>query len=181
MLLAICFPCFTKEKAIPPYFWTFWYDISLKPAVGYLWQIKMMKNVAKQVFITSNLCDEDDGVVVFSVVIFNTAQIYSTKSELKFCAGSIPAHGVSKICDGENLWQWPRLGKRWKRLLSVKYSSKVIKITIIAIINLSTVFFCHELYLNQVSWLYEEVKISQGVTSPPSGYYGSKKFLQSNA
>ena len=140
------------------------------------WQIKIMKNVANQVLITSNLSHEDDGVVDYT-----TAQIYSTKSELKFYAGSNPAHGVSKICDGENPWQWPRLGKRWKRLLSVKYSSKVINITIIVIINSFTVFFCHGLYLNQVSWLYQEVKISQGATSPPSGYHGSKRFLQSNA
>ena len=56
-----------------------------------------MKNVANQVLITSNLSHEDDDVVVFT-----TAQIYSTKSELKFYAGSNPAHGASKICDGEN-------------------------------------------------------------------------------
>ena len=29
----------------------------------------------------------------------------STKPELRFCAGSNPAHGVSEIRDGEDLWQ----------------------------------------------------------------------------
>ena len=37
------------------------------------------------------------------VVVITTAQLHSTKSELRFCAGSNPARGVSEICDGENL------------------------------------------------------------------------------
>ena len=36
-------------------------------------------------------------------VVVTTAQLYSTKSELRFCAGSKPARGVSEICDGEDL------------------------------------------------------------------------------
>ena len=39
----------------------------------------------------------------------HTAQLDSTKSELRFCAGSNPAHAVSEIRDGEDLWQWSRL------------------------------------------------------------------------
>ena len=39
--------------------------------------------------------------------IFNT--LHSTKPELRFCAGSNPACGMSEIHDGENLWQWSRL------------------------------------------------------------------------
>ena len=31
------------------------------------------------------------------------------KPELRFCAGSRPARGVSEIRNGENLWQWSRL------------------------------------------------------------------------
>ena len=42
-------------------------------------------------------------------VVVATAQLHSTKSELRFCAGSNPARGVSEIRDGENLWQWSRL------------------------------------------------------------------------
>ena len=36
------------------------------------------------------------------------------KSELRFCAGSNPARGVSEIRDGEDLWQWSRLKIRLK-------------------------------------------------------------------
>ena len=38
------------------------------------------------------------------VVFITTAQLHSTKPELRFCAGSNPARGVSDIRDGENLW-----------------------------------------------------------------------------
>ena len=37
------------------------------------------------------------------VVVITTAQLHSTKPELRFCAGSNPARGVSEICDGEDL------------------------------------------------------------------------------
>ena len=37
------------------------------------------------------------------VVVINTAQLHSTKPELKFCAGSNPARGMSEILDGEDL------------------------------------------------------------------------------
>ena len=40
------------------------------------------------------------GVVVIIVI-----EIDSTNPKLIFCAGSNPAHGVSQICDGENLLQ----------------------------------------------------------------------------
>ena len=36
------------------------------------------------------------------VVVITTAQPYSTKPELSFCAGSNPARGVSEIRDGED-------------------------------------------------------------------------------
>ena len=36
-------------------------------------------------------------------VVFTTAQLHSTKSELRFCAGSNPARGVSQIRDCEDL------------------------------------------------------------------------------
>ena len=35
-------------------------------------------------------------------VVITTAQLYSTKPELKFCAGSNPAHDMSEICNGED-------------------------------------------------------------------------------
>ena len=37
------------------------------------------------------------------VVVITTAQLYSTNPELRFCAGSNPASGVSKIRNGEDL------------------------------------------------------------------------------
>ena len=42
-------------------------------------------------------------------MVITTAQLHSTKPELRFCAGSNPARGVSEIRDGEDLWQWSRL------------------------------------------------------------------------
>ena len=37
------------------------------------------------------------------VVVIATAQLHSTKPELRFCAGSNPACGMSEIRDGEDL------------------------------------------------------------------------------
>ena len=37
------------------------------------------------------------------VVVIASAQLNSTKPELRFCAGLNPAHGVSEIRDGEDL------------------------------------------------------------------------------
>ena len=41
--------------------------------------------------------------------IITTAQLHSTKPELRFCAGSNPARVVSEFPDGEDLWHWSRL------------------------------------------------------------------------
>ena len=43
------------------------------------------------------------------VVVITTAKRHSTKPELGFCAGSNPAHGMLKICHGEDLGQWSQL------------------------------------------------------------------------
>ena len=43
------------------------------------------------------------------VVVIATAQLHSTKPELRFCTGSNPARGVSEIRDDEDLGQWSRL------------------------------------------------------------------------
>ena len=47
---------------------------------------------------TESLCCKEGGVVVIA-----TAQLHSTKPELRFWAGSDPARGVSEIRDGEDL------------------------------------------------------------------------------
>ena len=69
------------------------------------------------------------------VVVITTAQLHSTKPELRFCAGSNPARGVLEICDGEDLWQWSRLEIR---LNAFRRSTKPQKqfIIIIIMVNL---------------------------------------------
>ena len=42
-------------------------------------------------------------------MVITTVRLHSTKPELRFCAGSKPARGLSEICDGEDLWRWSRL------------------------------------------------------------------------
>ena len=42
-------------------------------------------------------------VVTKNLVVITTEQLHSTKPELRFCAGSNPARGVSEIRDGEDL------------------------------------------------------------------------------
>ena len=42
-------------------------------------------------------------------VVITTAQLHSTKAELRFCAGSNPTRGVSEIRNSEDLWKWLRL------------------------------------------------------------------------
>ena len=44
------------------------------------------------------------------IVVITTAQLHSTKPELRFCAGSNPACGVWEICDGEDSSN----GSEWK-------------------------------------------------------------------
>ena len=67
------------------------------------------------------------------VVVITTAQPHLTKPELRFFAGSNPAHGVSEICNGEDLWQWSRLEIR----LNAFCRSTIPRKEIIIIINLS--------------------------------------------
>ena len=43
------------------------------------------------------------------IAVIITAQLHPTKPELRFCAGSNPARGVSEIRDSEDLWRWSRL------------------------------------------------------------------------
>ena len=43
------------------------------------------------------------------VVITSTAQLHSTIPELRFCAGSNPARGMSEICDGKDHLQSSQL------------------------------------------------------------------------
>ena len=49
----------------------------------------------------------------FLMKLFNencsTAQLHSTKAELRFWAGLNAVCGMSEICNGEDLWQWSQL------------------------------------------------------------------------
>ena len=51
------------------------------------------------IFVAVKRRKDDDAVVI------TTALPHSAKPELKFCAGSYPARGLSEVCDGENLQQ----------------------------------------------------------------------------
>ena len=68
------------------------------------------------------------------VVIITTAQLHSTKPELRFCAGSNPARGVSEIRDSEDLWQWSRLEIRLNAFRRSTIPQKQFIIIIIIII-----------------------------------------------
>ena len=72
------------------------------------------------------------------------AQPHSTKSELSFCAHWNPVGGVSEIRDGEDPWQWSRLGIR---LNSFRRSVIPQKQFIIIIIIIITIIITH------ISWL----------------------------
>ena len=49
------------------------------------------------------------------LVVNTIAQLHSTKSKLRLCTGSNPAHVVSEICDGETLWQRSQLLNAFRR------------------------------------------------------------------
>ena len=68
------------------------------------------------------------------VVIITTAQLHSTKPELRFCACSSPARGMSEIRDGDDLWQWFRLEIRLNAFCRSTIPQKQFIIIIIAII-----------------------------------------------
>ena len=100
------------------------------------------------------------------VVVISTAQLHSTKLELRFCAGSNPARGVSEICDGENLWQWSQLEIRLNAFRRSTIPQKQIIIIIIIIgstdhweqwrlLCLTNKICFHELF--QFLWLYQQL------------------------
>ena len=61
------------------------------------------------------------------LVVINTAQLSSIKSELRFCAGSNSAPGVSEIGNGENLWKLAPNGNKAKCLFFIcSHSAKTI-------------------------------------------------------
>ena len=71
------------------------------------------------------------------VVVITTAQLHSTKPELRFCTGSNPAWSVSEIHDGEDLWQWSWLKIRLNTFhqSTIPQQQFIIIIIFIIIIN----------------------------------------------
>ena len=76
---------------------------------------------------------EPDNIIIH----ISTAQLHSTKPELRFYTDLNSARGVSEIHDGEDLWQWSRLEIRlnvFRRSTIPSNNSSIIIIIIIIII-----------------------------------------------
>ena len=71
------------------------------------------------------------------VVVITTAQLHSTKLEIRFCVGLNPACGVSEIRDAEDLWQWSWLKIRLNVFRRSTMPQKQFIIIIIIIIIIS--------------------------------------------
>ena len=71
--------------------------------------------------MNTNIADNIQEMWRRGVVVMNTAQLHLTKPQLRFCAGSNPACGLSEIGDGEDLWQWSRLEIRLNALVGQPY------------------------------------------------------------
>ena len=72
------------------------------PESSYHFVINIYHKPKIEISVTKNL-GEDVVLQRCGVVVFSTAELHSTKPELKFCTGSNPAHGVSEIHDCEDL------------------------------------------------------------------------------
>ena len=92
------------------------------------------------------------------VVVITTTQLYSTKPELRFCTGSNPAHGVSEIHDGEDLWQWSWLEIRLKAFCQSTIPQKqfiIIITSCIRIFALTTNSVTNPIESNSVQLLFK--------------------------
>ena len=61
----------------------------------------MLKVVSNKLYQKLHRRDWSHGVVLIT-----SAQLYSTKPEIRFCTDSNLAHNMLKIRDGMDLWQW---------------------------------------------------------------------------
>ena len=91
------------------------------------------------------------------VVVITTAEIHSTKPELRFCAGSNRAGDVSEIGDGEGLWQWSRLEIRLKAFCRSTIPQKQF-IIIIYHHTLQTLMTQKKIWAGSVRWKTSEAK-----------------------
>ena len=76
-------------------------------------------------------CQQDFQQWRLGVVAITAAQLHSTKSKLRFCAGSNLARGLSEIRDGEDLWQWSRLEIRLNAFRRSTISQKQFSIKLL--------------------------------------------------
>ena len=90
------------------------------------------------------------------VVVITTAQLHLTKPEIRFCAGSNPGCSVSKIRDGEDLWQWSRLEIRLSAFRRSTISQKQFIIIIIIIIIIIAAIDSNQ--VAEILKYYESVK-----------------------
>ena len=59
-------------------------------------------------------------------MVITTAQLHSTKPEIRLCASSNPVCGMSEICNGEDLWQWSLLEKKAESYSPFNNATKTI-------------------------------------------------------
>ena len=112
-------------------------------------------------------------------LVITIAQLHSIKSELRLCAGSNTAFGVSEICDSEYLWQWSWLKIKLNAFRrSTILQKHIIIIIIIIIIKVSTHCRIIDLYgkiIVMIFLLLINILISFGMCSAPklsmSHYY----------
>ena len=113
------------------------------------------------------------------VVVITTAQLHSTKPELRFCAGPNPARGVSEIRDSEDLWQWSRLEIRLNAFRRSTIPQKqFINSSIHLLLILVLTFFL--IYWKKYIFLIVKY-ITYGIFDAPSHcilcYYSSSFFM----
>ena len=77
-------------------------------------------------------------------MVITTAQLHSSKPELRFSAGSNQARGVSEIRDSQDLWQWSRLEIRLNAFRRLTMPQKPV--------NSIQIIFLHWKYLNLQGW-----------------------------
>ena len=103
------------------------------------------------------------------VVVITTAQLHSTKPELRFCTGSNPARGVSEIRDGEELWQWSGLEIRLNafRRPTVPQKEFIIIIQSGGILGKTLDNLCKKILLDLAAQLAKKIlpKLTTKVTS----------------
>ena len=112
-------------------------------------------------------------------MVITTAQLYSSKPELRFSAGSNQAHGVSEIRDSEDLWQCSRLEIRlnaFRRLAMPQKPSKVFESIWISKACLLTLGMCQKNSKIQYPIYQISIKILKHHASPNLSFDQIRSF-----